>query len=109
MIALLLAGVLHASHPILHWRPVRMQVTAYCYGTTTFTGTHVRRGSVAVWPRQIPFGTILLIPGYGWGTAVDTGSAITWGHLDVYMRSCKAAWRWGRRNMTVYVLKGVTW
>lgn len=95
-------------HPIPHWRTVRLTITAYCYGETTYTGTHVRHGSLAVWPKQFKFGTVMFVPGYGWGKAVDEGSGIVWGHLDVYMHSCNAAWNWGRRNLTVYVLKGVT-
>lgn len=47
---------------------------------TTATGTSVRKGTVAVDPRVIPLGTRMYIPGYGYGTAEDTGGGII-GHI----------------------------
>jgi 3D (Asp-Asp-Asp) domain-containing protein len=49
----------------------------------TATGTGVYKGIVAVDPRVIPLGTRMYIPGYGYGTAADTGGSIRGNHIDL--------------------------
>ena len=49
----------------------------------TATGTGVYRGIVAVDPAVIPLGTRMYIPGYGYGTAADTGGAIKGNIIDL--------------------------
>jgi 3D (Asp-Asp-Asp) domain-containing protein len=49
----------------------------------TATGTGVYKGIVAVDPRVIPLGTRMYIPGYGYGTAADTGGAIKGDIIDL--------------------------
>jgi len=49
----------------------------------TATGTSVHKGIVAVDPRVIPLGTRMYIPGYGYGTAADTGGGIVGSHIDL--------------------------
>lgn len=68
-------------------------VTAYCLRGTTATGTQAGPGSVAVDPRVIPLGSKVYTPRYGWGKAVDTGSAVRGSHIDVWIGSCGQALR----------------
>lgn len=70
-------------------------VTAYCLRGTTATGTHTHPGSIAVDPAVIRLGSRIYVPGYGWGRAEDTGSAVRGAHIDVWMSSCSAAIRHG--------------
>lgn len=75
-------------------------------GARTATGAVARRGLVAVNKNQIPYGTKLYVPGYGICTASDTGGAMMNGTtlVDVYMDSESECFRFGRRNLSVYVL-----
>lgn len=83
---------------------VRLLVTAYCLSGTTASGVGVHKGAVAVSRSQFRLGrTRFSIPGYGWGIARDTGGSIGWGHIDVWMKSCADAVRWGARHLTVRV------
>lgn len=61
------------------------------------------RGTVAVDPSIVRFGSALKIPGYGFGRARDTGGAIVGRRLDVAMMSCAEAFKWGRRRVMVAV------
>ena len=74
-------------------------------GTTTATGTTAKRGTVAVYPSEIPLGTRMYIEGYGYGMAEDTGSAIGYGRIDLYFMRHTEAIQWGRRSVQVYILK----
>jgi len=80
-----------------------MLVTAYCLAGTTALGTHVKHGTVAVDPRVVPMRSHLRIPGYGRGTALDTGSAVKGLHIDLWMSSCWRARQWGARRLQVRV------
>ena len=78
-------------------------VTAYCLTGTTATGTQAGPGSIAVDPSVIKLGSHLYVEGYGFGWAVDTGSAIKGDAIDVW-KTCDQAVAWGRRASNVYVL-----
>jgi 3D (Asp-Asp-Asp) domain-containing protein len=78
--------------------PLRVLRTAYCLRGTTATGTRVHWGAIATDPGTIPLGTRLYVPGYGYGKAEDTGSAVRGRHIDVWVPSCSQALR-----MTAYV------
>lgn len=89
-----------------------MQATAYTRsreeGThrgITRCGTQVSRGTVAVDPRMIPLGTKLYIEGYGEATALDTGGDIKHDRIDLYMESKEEAFKFGRKNVKVYIIK----
>ncbi|MBQ9941885.1 MAG: hypothetical protein IJP03_02630, partial [Christensenellaceae bacterium] len=60
-------------------------------------------------PRQIPYGTKLYVPGYGYGIVEDTGSnkhAADYYCIDLYMDKKSECIQWGsRRGVKVYVLK----
>jgi 3D (Asp-Asp-Asp) domain-containing protein len=66
---------------------------------------HAGFGIIAVDPHIIPLGTKLMIPGYGRAIAGDTGGAIIGHRVDLGMNTLADAIRFGRRPMTVYVLK----
>jgi 3D (Asp-Asp-Asp) domain-containing protein len=54
--------------------------------------------------RYYPYGTKMIIPGYGEGVVEDTGSAIKGpNRLDVYFRTRKKALKWGRQKINVKV------
>jgi 3D (Asp-Asp-Asp) domain-containing protein len=67
----------------------------------TARGTTARHGTVAADPRVFPFGTRLLIPGYGTGVVEDVGGAIKGRHIDAWFPSHEAALTWGRRSLKV--------
>ena len=67
----------------------------------TARGTEAHLGTVAADPKVFPFGTRLLIPGYGTGVVEDVGGAIKGRHIDVWMPSHETALRWGRRKLKV--------
>lgn len=82
------------------------QTTGYTHtGSRTATGTWPKRGTLAVDPRVIPLGTRIYIPGYGVGVAEDTGGAVRGNVIDLFFETRDEAIRWGRRNVTVYILK----
>lgn len=71
----------------------------------TASGMRAARGVVAVDPRVIPLGTKVYVEGYGEAIAADTGGAIKGSKIDLCMESYSEAINFGRRNVTVYVLK----
>jgi 3D (Asp-Asp-Asp) domain-containing protein len=77
--------------------------TSYCLTGTTATGTQAGPGAIAVDPTVIPLGSHLYVTGYGYGYAVDTGSAIKGTLIDVWY-PCAQAIQWGRRPVTIYIL-----
>lgn len=76
---------------------------AGCSGITS-TGTVAKKGSIAVDPSVIPYGTELYIPGYGYGIAEDCGGAIKGNKIDLCYETKNEAFSWGRRNVTIYIL-----
>ncbi|ACT03403.1 3D domain-containing protein [Paenibacillus sp. JDR-2] len=78
------------------------------YGIT-YSGVKVRRGqvsTVAADTRLFPIGTLLYIPGYGYGVVADTGSAIKGHRLDLYFETIKDVYKqWGKRTVDVQVLR----
>jgi uncharacterized protein YabE (DUF348 family) len=89
---------------------IHMIATAYtagCYKCSGITAIGVRAGFgiIAVDPRVIPLGTKLFVPGYGRAVAGDTGGAIVGNRVDLGMNTPYEAIRFGRRPVTVYVLR----
>ena len=87
-----------------------MQATAYCQSGTTASGTQTRRGIVAADPRVLPLGTTIRIvaPVRDYSTTYrveDTGGKVKGRIVDIYVRSCAAARRFGRRMVHVHVLQ----
>lgn len=71
----------------------------------TATGIPATYGIVAVDPDVIPLGSRVYIPGYGEALAADTGGAIQGYKIDLCMESYGQAMDFGRRMITVFVLK----
>lgn len=70
----------------------------------TSSGTKAKKGTIAADVRYYPYGTRMIVPGYGEGVVEDTGSAIRGpSRIDVFFRSRKEALRWGRQKVTVKV------
>ena len=71
----------------------------------TAMGIPATYGVAAVDPSVIPLGSRLYVPGYGEAIAADTGGAIYGYKIDLCMESYEEAMNFGRRTITVYVLK----
>jgi 3D (Asp-Asp-Asp) domain-containing protein len=78
------------------------------YGIT-YSGVKVLRGQVstiAADTKLFPIGTLLYIPGYGYGVVADTGSAIKGNKIDLYFDTIKQVYeQWGKRTVHVEVLR----
>lgn len=78
------------------------------YGIT-YSGVKVKRdlySTVAADPKVFPIGTILFIPGYGYGVVADTGSAIKGNKLDLYYDTVDEVYsHWGKRTLDVHIIK----
>lgn len=78
------------------------------YGIT-YSGVKVRRdqvSTIAADTRLFPIGTLLYIPGYGYGVVADTGSAIKGKRIDLYFETIKQVYeQWGKRTVHVEVLR----
>jgi len=88
----------------------RFIATAYCKGTTTRAGTAVVTGTAAADPRVLPLGSIIRIDGTdarsdGLWVVLDTGPGVKGARVDLYMWSCYEALDFGRRPVTVTVLR----
>jgi len=99
--------------PLNYTRVIRGTATAYYGGTVTSRGTRPMQGTVAVDPREIPYGTKMYITSadgryvYGLAVAEDTGGFIYWPHgatVDLYMYSYNDCVNWGFRNVNIYIL-----
>jgi 3D (Asp-Asp-Asp) domain-containing protein len=109
---------------------VEMQTTSYCHcrrccsykwllifpyqKTSTFgfrfkkvgktsSGAMVRPGSIAADTSIYPYGTVMHIPGYGYGIVEDTGGAIKGQHIDLYRPNHWFARQWGVQSKKVKV------
>jgi 3D (Asp-Asp-Asp) domain-containing protein len=78
------------------------------YGIT-FSGVKVRKSvvsTIAADTKVFPLGTLLYIPGYGYGIVADTGSAIKGNKIDLFFLNKKEVYaHWGKKKVNVYVLK----
>ena len=74
----------------------------------TASGTQARPGTVAADTSVYPFGTVMYIPGYGYGRVEDRGSAINGQHIDLFFKKHKQAVEWGRvtKNVAVWLPNG---
>jgi 3D (Asp-Asp-Asp) domain-containing protein len=80
------------------------------YGIT-YSGVKVKRdegafSTIAADPKVFPIGTVLYVPGYGYGVVADTGSAIKGKKIDLYFDTKDQVFReWGKKKVTVFVVK----
>ena len=73
----------------------------------TASGEQASKGTIAADTRYYPFGTIMHVPGYGYGVVQDRGGDIKGPHrIDLWYPSEREALKWGRRkNVSVTVRK----
>ncbi len=69
----------------------------------TSSGAIVRPGTIAADTSIYPYGTVMYIPGYGYGRVEDTGGAIKGRHIDLYRPNHLFARKWGVRTKKVKV------
>jgi len=92
-------------------------VTAYCAcSRCCIKSDGITASTQPVWangfrlvaaPPEIPFGTMLMIPGYNEGFPVpvlDRGGAIKGNRLDVFFSKHAEALKWGKREVDVVIL-----
>ena len=92
--------------PIEYWRKMRVYTTAYTAASAGKPKTHPRygytrlgwkavKGVVATDPTVIPLRTKMYIPGYGFGTAGDTGGGVKGKFVDLCFDEGKyQSWHW---------------
>ena len=96
-------------------RTMKAKATAYTHTDAgcdmiTATGTTVHWGTVAVDPRQIPYGTKMFIVSndgkyvYGLSAAEDCGGSIKGNRIDLYMPTTSQCYKFGVRNCTIYFI-----
>lgn len=80
------------------------------YGIT-YSGVKVQRdkntvSTIAADLKLFPLGTVLYIPGYGYGVVADKGSAIRGHKIDLYFDSTKQVYKeWGKKEVEVQVVR----
>ncbi|MEK4629141.1 MAG: LysM peptidoglycan-binding domain-containing protein [Solibacillus sp.] len=85
--------------------------TAYCKGCSgiTKTGINLRKNPdlkvIAVDPKVIPLGSKVWVEGYGVAIAGDIGGAIKGNKIDIFVKNKTDAYEWGRKKVTIKVLK----
>lgn len=86
---------IYSSGP-LKGKPKKVGITA--------RGTKAKPGTIAADTRFYPFGTVMNIPGYGYGKVEDRGGAIKGpARIDLFFKTHEQALKWGRRRVSVYV------
>jgi len=112
--------VLHADH-LEQFEEIEVTATGYTAGVEstgkrpdhpqygiTYSGVKVRRdlfSTIAADRKVFPIGTVLHIPGYGYGVVADTGSAIKGNKIDLYFQTKKQVFdEWGKKKVKVRVI-----
>ncbi|MCJ8331801.1 MAG: 3D domain-containing protein [Lentisphaeria bacterium] len=116
-----------------NWQKVEMIVTAYCHCTSccgwvlndkkqavysygknkgkrkkvayTSSRVYVQHGTIAADISMHAYGTKMYIPGYGLGVVEDIGGKIKGKHIDIYFTNHQNALEWGRKTLSVQILK----
>lgn len=78
------------------------------YGIT-YSGVKVTRdlySTIAADLSVYPLGTILYIPGYGYGVVADKGGAIKGNKIDLYYPTVEDVYQqWGKKHVEVYLIE----
>ncbi|MDZ4861583.1 MAG: 3D domain-containing protein [Candidatus Hydrogenedentes bacterium] len=69
----------------------------------TASGEKAKPGTIAADTSKYPFGTVMYVPGYGYGTVQDRGGAIKGERIDLFFKSHQDALEWGRVKAEVFV------
>lgn len=97
------------------YRVIEMTATGYTSGIEstgkrpghpeygiTYSGVKAKRdlySTIAADLRVFPLGTILFVPGYGYGVVADKGGAIKGNRLDLYYDTVKDVYsQWGKKK-----------
>ena len=101
--------VLRVMAPVTGSR-LEFMATAYCKGETTSAGVSVQAGIAAADPLLLPEGSVVEVDNVpdryrGIYTVMDTGPKVIGRHVDLYMWSCIEATTFGRRPITLTVLR----
>jgi 3D (Asp-Asp-Asp) domain-containing protein len=67
----------------------------------TAKGTRARPGVIAADTNLFAFGTVMYVPGYGWGRVEDVGGAIKGYHLDLFFEKHATAQQWGVKKKEI--------
>ncbi|WP_337019708.1 3D domain-containing protein [Oceanobacillus massiliensis] len=84
--------------------------TADCAGCSGVTATGINLKDnpdskvIAVDPSVIPLGSVVLVEGYGYAIAGDTGGAINGNKIDVFVPTKAEAAKWGVRTVKVTIV-----
>lgn len=114
----------HASQDLSKLSAVEVTATGYYAGHestgknpghpeygVTFSGMKVLRdvtsfSTIAADPAIFPIGTVLYIPGYGYGVVADTGGAIKGNRIDLYFETKNQVYKeWGKKTLNVFVVR----
>ena len=90
-------------------RGLPFTATAYCTGRVTASGTAPTAKTVAADPAVLPLGSRIRLTGLdkrydGVYVVRDTGARVRGRRIDLYIRDCHEAVRFGRRSATVSLL-----
>jgi len=95
---------------LVPYRPTETyRVTAYCKGSCccgkwadgiTASGAKAQ-GKLIAAPKEIPFGTWIDIPGYGYAEVLDRGGSIKGKRLDVFFPTHQEALNWGVQYLEI--------
>lgn len=107
--------ILPTGEVLTYTGTAQVRATAYTHTDAgcdliTATGTTVHKGTVAVDPRYIPYGTRMFIVAndgsyiYGVSEAEDCGGAIKGDRVDLYFPTYNECIQFGWRNCTIYFL-----
>jgi 3D (Asp-Asp-Asp) domain-containing protein len=92
---------LHLGRPVYSSGPNRGKPKKVGY---TASGTQAHKGTIAADPRYYPFGTVMYIPGYGYGKVEDTGGDIKGpSRIDLFFKTHQQALQWGRQRVPAKV------
>jgi 3D (Asp-Asp-Asp) domain-containing protein len=69
----------------------------------TASGVQAHPGTIAADTSLFPFGTIMYVPGYGYGRVEDRGGDIQGARIDLFFLSHQTALNWGRTRTKVRV------
>lgn len=69
----------------------------------TASGTRAKRGVISADTSRYPMGTVMYVPGYGYGRVEDCGSGVKGDHIEVFFRTHGQALEWGRQRLNVSV------
>ena len=85
---------IHTSGP-RKGKPKRVGITA--------SGARADHGTIAADTSRYPFGTVMYVPGYGYGRVEDRGGKIKGDQIDIFFRSHGRAVKWGRQRKMVSI------